>query len=199
MKKLTAIILVFAALFAFVGCMGYKMIEKPGLFFNSEKPIDGGELATLPPDGFNDGARQDDLLPGCVLGWDLIRTGETIPQGGAYKVYSSLEEFKKDYGDAGERGVIENLADGKAFVVRLGFTVNTGGYSFSVGKAGIKDGKVNIDVIRQAPSPDVMVTQAFVTHYLIVVFDGSEYREDLKIEVTVNGEPYTFASFGDEI
>ncbi|MCR5809773.1 MAG: hypothetical protein K6G56_09505 [Clostridiales bacterium] len=203
MKKLIAVILIFAALFALAGCYGVNVLDKPGIVFRSEKPVGSDlQLQTFPPE-IKDPEVQD-LLGGAVVDWDVITTGKTIPGGGARSIYPSYEEFKKAYGEGveklGKKGMFESFEKGTdVFVVTISFTVNTGGYTFGVADAAVKDGVITVNVTKTAPSPDAYVTQAFVTHNLVIAFDAKLYSEDLQISVNVNGEPYNFIGGGEEI
>ncbi|MBR3486221.1 MAG: protease complex subunit PrcB family protein [Clostridia bacterium] len=131
---------------------------------------------------------------------------ETFVSGGRsdlpsvnYETFTDYSSFAEKYGER-LGSAAENykpFGGESVFIVAVTCTVNTGGWTFGLNKAYVRDGVVYIDVSKEAPGPNMMVTQAFQNHTTLIAFESSLYKEGMPVELTINGQRGE-ASIGDK-
>lgn len=122
---------------------------------------------------------------------------ETFVSGGSAalpavtrEVFTDYKAFAEKYGERLGSAAEYYKQDGgeSVFIIAVTCTVNTGGYTFGLNSAFVRDGVAYIDVKREAPGAKTNVTQAFENHTVLIAFDSSLFKEGMTCEITVNGQ-----------
>lgn len=191
MKKIISMILVVLACAAlFAGCKANKPTQV-NVIPTATPASDAA--ATLPPEGQdiakatvdpNIAAQQS---RSSILYWDAVRVGGGTEEQLTYKIFTDYDELIKEVPAAAE--LTEHYtkdAFEKMFVIAVFRTVRTGGFSFTLNKAEIKNGAAVIDIGENTPTASAIVTTAFETHCILIGVSSKEYQEGFTCEVLIN-------------
>ena len=185
MKRIIAIVIITVLAAFLAGCTTSS--EKPaysGLYtpvpagptkypFNGPvEPMDPSQLVSEAPIGSNE-----------AIDWASVRLGGSVAGDVSYKVFTDYPSYYKELGSYADK-LSDRFNDSSflsAFVVVVYVVVPSGGYTFTLDRAIIEDGTVNIDL--SANLEPGMHTTGFEKHAIVISFSSSEYSPDLVYKI----------------
>ncbi len=184
MKRLTAILLLVLTAGMLVGCAASAKDEpavtKPP--FDHDKTYTPRDPATLQDH------RIDANIAKEILYWDSFHLNGDVDSGFFTRVFTDYEDFEKELAPE-SRGLSERYSResfDNTVVVAVYLVANSGGWSYEVTAASIRDGALSVNI--KGTAPNGMATQALERHVVLVAVDRASYTEGFGVNVTLNGK-----------